>query len=134
MELTGDCADDLAQPPLDAGVDILVGDGECEVAGFNFGVNLPETPFERRGVFSSDDSLFAKHSSVGNRPADIFAYQAHIERYRRIEGLKAAIGRLGEPPAPRLGCSHLLGHASSWQIAGTGVESPLPIATGEGLE
>ena len=102
MEFAGDRADDLTQPPLHAGVDILVGDGEREIAGFDLEEDLPESAFQGRGVLDADDALFAKHAGVGNRPADIFTYQTHVELDRGVEGLETTVGRLSEPPAPGL--------------------------------
>src|SRR4051812_16914895 len=112
---------------------ILVGDVEGEIAVFDLGVNLPEASFERRSVLDSDDALSAEHTSVSDRAADIFAHQAYVECHRGVKSLQTPVRRLSEPPAPRLCCSRLLGHASSRQIADADVERPLPIAPGEGL-
>ena len=125
MEFAGDRADHLAQPPLDASVDVLIDDGEREIAVVDFGENLPESALERRGVFSGDDSLFAKHAGVGDRPANVLPDQAHVERDRGVERLEATVGRLSEPPAPCLHCSGPLSHAHLLAERRCGLQSAL---------
>ena len=110
VELAGDRADELAQPSLDAGVDILIGDGQREVAIFDLGEDLPEPALEGCRVLGADDPLLAEHAGVGDRAANVFAYQAHVERDRGVERLQASVGRLCEPSAPRFCRSGLLGH------------------------
>ena len=39
---------DLAQPPLDAGVDVFIGDGEREITVVDLGEDLPESALDRR--------------------------------------------------------------------------------------
>jgi hypothetical protein len=111
MESTGDRPDDLAQAPLDAGVDVLIGNGKGEIAVIDLREDLPESALECRGVLGADDPLLAEHAGVRDRPADILAYQAHVERDRGVERLEATVGCLSEPSAPRLCRSHVLGHA-----------------------
>jgi hypothetical protein len=42
VELAGDRADEFAQPPLDAGVDVFVGEGQRQLVGIGLGENPPQ--------------------------------------------------------------------------------------------
>ena len=110
MKPTSRRADELAQSLLDAGVDILIGNGEVELAGLNLTQDLPETGDDGFGILFGDHVLLAQHAGVGDGGADIFPNHTNIEANGSIERLQAAIRILGKSTTPRLARTYILSH------------------------
>jgi hypothetical protein len=62
---------DLGQPPLDRGVNVLVGIEECEGAGIELFVDAPQTSPDRCQLRGGDDSGGSQPSCVGDATGDV---------------------------------------------------------------
>jgi hypothetical protein len=62
---------DLGQPPLDRGVNVLVGIEECEGAGIELFVDAPQTSPDRCQLRGGDDSGGSQPSCVGDATSDV---------------------------------------------------------------
>ncbi len=117
MQFASDATDDLAQPPLDPGMDVLIGDRQRELAALDLLEDLPERLGNVLRLVLRDDALLAEHADVRDRATDILPHHPHVEPDRGVERLQAQVRALREPPAPRHLLPALLRHTRSFDMS-----------------
>jgi hypothetical protein len=95
-------ADDLGKPPLDGGVDVLVGREKTEAVAEEFLADLAEAVEDLVGVFLGNDALAREHLAVRLAAAQIVGPQPPVEAQGRGEFLRHPARRRGESSLPEL--------------------------------
>ena len=102
VELTGDGADELAEPALVGGVDVLVAGDDDEGVGGPFLRDLPEALDERIALVVGDDARLGECLGVALAASDVLLRHPAVEGEGLVELLHERVDVLGEPPAPQL--------------------------------
>ena len=100
MQLAGRLADEFAQPPLDRGMDILVGRGECERFRSQFFSDLRQAGAEFRELIGRQQSGALERMSPGDRAADVLGGQAAVDGQRRVQCIRHCVQSAFQPSGP----------------------------------
>ena len=100
MQLERYVTHDLAQPPLDGCVHVLVREGPREPPRLDLLQHSLEPPHQLLGFFSFHNPLRAEHQGVGDRTAHVVGGKPYVERDGGVEPLEGLRRGRPEPAAP----------------------------------
>src|SRR5262249_27847011 len=100
VEAPGGGADQLAQPRLDIGMDVLELYLEGEAAFGDLGLDLVEAKRDGLAVGLTEDALANQHGGVGPAAGDVLAPEAAVDADRGVDPLHDLRRAAGETAAP----------------------------------
>jgi hypothetical protein len=92
VELPTSRPDQLGEPPLDRGVDVLVGGPDLEAAVLQLLRDLVEPAGQPLGLLARQDARRGEHSNVRLRLHDVVARQPPVEADRGVQALEGGVG------------------------------------------
>ena len=92
----------LGRPPLDRGVNVLVGVGEDEPATLDLPPDLDQGPLQAGELGLAEKARLDQAAGVGDAAGDVVGRQLEVDLQRAREALQLRQEGLAETPSPQL--------------------------------